>query len=223
MTRRQELIFATVGVFLILVAGVLLLVRPKQQAAAEARADRNNAIAEGQSLRDQIRALEALKADEARLRAQAKRATAEFPATPDLPDLVDALQDASSEAGADLVSVAPAAPKTSTIGPELAEITTTVTVKGGYFQIEDFLARLENLIKAGDPGRIPPRSMLVQSVEVTSGSGAEATGDSAAAAPEASASPDELRANIALVAFQMAPATPAPAAGTATPGSTQVR
>ena len=223
MTRRQELLLATVGVFLILVAGVLLLVRPKQQAVAEARADRNNAIAESQSLRDQIRALEALKADEAKLRAQAKRATSEFPATPDLPDLVDALQEAASQAGADLVTVAPAAPKTSTVGPELAEITTTVTVKGGYFQIEDFLARVENLIKDGDPGRIPPRSMLVQSLDVTSGSGAEATGDSAAAAPEASASPDELRANIALVAFQMAPATPAPAAGTGTPGSTQVK
>jgi Pilus assembly protein, PilO len=174
---------------------------------------------------DQIRALEALKADEARLRAQAKRATAEFPATPDLPDLVDALQDAASEAGADLASVGPSAPKTSTVAPELAEITTTVNVKGGYFQIEDFLARLENLIKAGDPGRIPPRSMLVQSLTITSGSGEGATGDSAAAAPESSASPDELQANIALVAFQLASASssPAPTAGTGTPTNTQVR
>jgi hypothetical protein len=222
MTRRQELLLATVGAFLVLVAGVLLLVRPRQQAVAEARADRNAAVAEGQSLRDQIRALEALQADAATLRARARQARAEFPSTPNLPGLVNALQDAAVQAGADLISVAPSTPKTSTVRPELAEIATSVNVTGGYFQIEDFLARLENLIKGADPGRVPPRSVLVQSVDISGSSGQGATGGSAAAAPEASASPDELQASVALVVFQLTQsATQAPATG-GTPASTQV-
>jgi Tfp pilus assembly protein PilO len=222
MTRRQELLLATVGAFLVLVAGVLLLIRPKQQAVAEARADRNAATAESQSLRDQIRALEALQADAATLRARARQARAEFPSTPNLPAFVNALQDAAVQAGADLKSVTPSTPKTSTVRPELAEISTSVNLTGGYFQIEDFLARLENLIKGADPDRVPPRSVLVQSVDISRGSDQGASGGSAAAAAAASGSTDELQASVALVVFQLAQsATQAPATG-GTSADTQV-
>ena len=198
MTRRMELLVATVGIVLVLAVGTLLLVRPKQQAVAEARADRNNAVAESQALRDQVRALEALKADAAELRAEAKLAKAEFPSTPNLPGLVDALETAAGEAGVDLISITPTAPKTSTVQPELAEIATGVDVKGGYFQLEDFLSRVENLVKGADPKRVPPRSVLVQSVNVTG------TGDAAAATPDASAGAGQLQATIALTVFQLA-------------------
>ena len=226
MTRRRELILAVGGALLVLIAATMLLVRPTRQATAEARADRDAATAESQSLRDQIKALEALQPKEAELKAQASLAKAEFPATPALPSLVDALQDAASLAGVDLGTVAPTAPKASTLNPVLAEITTTVEVKGGYFEVQDFLVRLENLVKGADPGRVAPRSVLVQSVNLTSGSQA-GTGDSAAASPGASASPDELQGNIVLTVFQMAqpsgtPSTPAVPAATASQGA-QVR
>jgi Tfp pilus assembly protein PilO len=152
VTRRQELVFAVVGALLVLVAGVMLLIRPTRQATAEARADRDAAAAESQSLRDQIKALEALKPKEAELKSQAELAKAEFPATPGLPALIDALQDSASQAGVDLGTVAPSTPQTSTLNPQLAEITTAVNVSGGYFEIQDFLVRLENLVKGSDPG-----------------------------------------------------------------------
>ena len=85
MTRRQELVLAVVGALLVLVAATLLLIRPTRQATAEARADRDTAVAESQTLRDQIKALEALKPKEAELKAQAELAKAEFPATPGSP------------------------------------------------------------------------------------------------------------------------------------------
>ena len=225
MTRRTELLVAAVGIVLVFVLGALLLVRPRQQAAAEATADRNSAIAESQALRDQVRALESLKDNAAELRAQAELAKAEFPSTPGLPALVDALEDAADQAGVDLVSITPAAPKASADQPELAEIATGVNVKGGYFQIEDFLSRVENLVKGTDPERIPPRSVLVRSVSVTSGSGDGGTGGSTAATPDASAEADQLQATIALTAFQLArsPAAPAPASGATATGGTQVR
>jgi Tfp pilus assembly protein PilO len=224
MTRRTELLVAAVGIVLVLVLGALLLVRPKQQAAAEARADRNGAIAESQALQDQVRALESLKANAAPLHARAELAKAEFPSTPGLAAMVDALEDAADQAGVDLVSITPAAPKASADQPELAEIATGVDVKGSYFQIEDFLSRVENLVNGTDPERIPPRSVLVRSVSVTSGSGG-GTGGSTAATPDASAETDQLQATIALTAFQLArsPAAPAPASGATATGGTQVR
>ena len=197
MSRRQELIFAAVGALLVLVAATLLLVRPTRQATAEARADREAAVTESQTLRDQIKALEALK-------AKASLARAEFPASPALPGLVDALQDSASLAGVELGTVAPTTPKTSTLNPLLAEITTTVNVSGGYFEIQDFLVRLESLVKGSDPGRVDPRSVLIQSINLASGDDT-ATGDSAAAATaDGSTTPDELKGNIVLTVFQMA-------------------
>ena len=132
------------------------MVRPTRQATAEASAERETAVSESQALRDQIKALEALKPNEAELKAKASLAKAEFPATPSLPALVDALQDAASLSGVDLGTVAPTTPQTSKTSPLLAEITTTVNVSGGYFEIQDFLVRLENLVKGTDPGRIDP-------------------------------------------------------------------
>jgi Tfp pilus assembly protein PilO len=167
MTRRQELILAGVAAVLVLIAATVALIRPTRQATAQAGADRDAAVAESQSLRDQIKALEALKPNEAELKAKASQARAEFPATPALPGLVDALQDVAGQAGVDLDSVAPAAPKASTTTPQLAEIAATVNVSGGYFEIRDFLVRLENLVKGSDPGRVPPRSVLVGSVGLT--------------------------------------------------------
>jgi hypothetical protein len=115
--------------------------------------------------------------------------------------------------------VSPSTPETSTLNPQLAEITATVDVGGGYFEIEDFLVRLENLINGSDPGRVPPRSVLVQAVNVTSGS-EDATGDSAAST---AASPGELKGDIVLTVFQLAQpggtsSTPAAPAATASPG-----
>jgi Tfp pilus assembly protein PilO len=226
VTRRQELVLAAVGALLVLAAAMLLLIRPTRQATAEARADRDAAVADSQSLRDQITALEALKPKEAELKAQAELAKSEFPATPALPGLVDALQDAASLAGVDLGTVSPSTPKASTVNSTLAEITTTVDVNGGYFEIQDFLVRLENLVKGTDPGRIDPRSVLIESVNLASGSEG-ATGDSAAATADASAPADELTGNIVLTVFQLAQSsgsssTPAAPAATASSGA-QVR
>jgi Tfp pilus assembly protein PilO len=225
VTRRQEFVFAIVGALLVLVAGVLLLIRPTRQAAAEARADRDAAAAESQSLRDQIKALEALKPKEAELKAQAELAKAEFPATPGLPPLIEALQDSASQAGVDLGTVAPSTPQTSTLNPQLAEITTTVNISGGYFEIQDFLVRLENLVKGSDPGRVAPRSVLVRSVNLA-GNSEDATGDSAAATTDTGGAGD-LKGDIVLTVFQLAQSsgtssTPASPAATASSGA-QVR
>jgi Tfp pilus assembly protein PilO len=201
VTRRQELVLAVAGALVVAVAGTMLLIRPTRQATAEAWDDRDAAVAESQSQRDQIKALEALQPKEAELKAKATLARAEFPATPGLPALVDALQDSASQAGVDLGTVSPSTPKASTLNPQLAEISTTVDITGGFFEIQDFLVRLENLVNGSDPGRVAPRSVLVQSVNVTSASEG-ATGDSASTGT--AASPDELKGDIVLTVFQLA-------------------
>ena len=222
MTRSRELLLGMTAMVLVLTAGALLLVRPVREATAQARDDQRAAQRESQSLQDQVRALEALKAKEATLREQASTAAAEFPSTPGLPGLVDALQDMADKAGVELTSVSPSAPKTSSPHPQLAEILTQVTVDGGYFEIQDFLTRLENLVNGTDAnGHVPPRSLLVNSVSIS------ASGGTSTAAPattgSASAAPDQLTAAISLSAFQVKASASGTATGGTVPTSTQVR
>jgi Tfp pilus assembly protein PilO len=226
VTRRNELVLAAIGALLVLLAATLVLIRPMRQATADANAQRDTAISESQALRDQIKALEALKPKEAELRARAALAKGEFPATPALPALVDALQDAASLSGVELGTVAPSTPTSSKASPLLAEISTSVNISGGYFEIQDFLVRLENLVKGTGGARIDPRSVLIDSITLASASEG-ATGDSAAATTDASAPADELTGSIVLTVFQLAQSsgtssTPAAPAASASPGA-QVR
>jgi Pilus assembly protein, PilO len=224
MTRSQERLIGVAAMVLLLVAGAMLLVRPQRDATAQARADERASQTESQRLRDNIKALEALQANEAALREQAKKALAEFPATPALPSLVNTLQDTADKSGVELASISPSPAKASSLHPGLAEITTQLTVKGGYFEVQDFLARLEDLVKGTDPaGPVSPRSLLINSVALSAGGG---TGSGTTAAPAATgtvaAPPDELSAAISLSAFQLTGSAnvAAPAAGaTATTGT----
>jgi hypothetical protein len=223
MTRSRELLLAVAAMVLVLTAGALLLVRPVREAASQARDDQRAAQRESQSLQNQIRALQALQANEATLRAEAEKAVAEFPATPALPGLVDALQDMADKAGVELTAVSPSPPKTSSLHPQLAEISTQLTVNGGYFEIQDFLARLEDLVKGTDAsGRVPPRSLLVNSVSISAG-GASSTAAPATSTGSVAAPPDQLTAAIGLSAFQVTASGTGTAGGGTVSTSTQVR
>jgi hypothetical protein len=226
MTRSRELVLAVAAMLLVLAAGALLLVRPVREAASQARNDQRAAQRESQSLQDQIRALQGLQANEAALREQARKAAAEFPPTPALPALVDALQEMADKSGVELTSVSPSTPKASSLHPQLAEIPTQITVDGGYFQIEDFLTRLEDLVKGTDANsRVPPRSLLVNSVSVSASGGASSA--PAASTDPASAPPGQLTAAISLSAFQLTGSGTGTAASgtvpTTTTTTTQVR
>jgi hypothetical protein len=212
--RRELIVLLLIGV--VVTAGLwAALVRPKGSQAAAARADEQAAIDQAESLRGQIRALEAVRADADELRARSRQSKDLFPGRPALPELTNALQKIADQAGVDLVSITPLPPSASPSTPELAALPTAVTVGGGYFEIEDFLARLENLVKSPDPAsRIPARSVLVRSVNIASGSGTSGSGTSGGAAPTATAGTGLLTANISMVVFQHAKAqTPAASAG----------
>jgi hypothetical protein len=252
VARRRELVILAAVALLLTVAVYLLLIRPKLGQAAAARADRQRAVIEGQALRTQIAALEDVRANAAALKERARTARDLFPGTPDLPDLVNALQRVADQSGVLLVSVQPAppaasAPSAGSSGPSaapgsgssapsaasgsgssgpsaasslpLATMSTAVNVRGGYFQIEDFLARLEGMVKSPDPAsRIPPRSILVRSVNLTRGGGQAGTGGPSGTSAGAGRA-GELTATIDLVAFQTVKPAARPGAGAAGTGA----
>lgn len=87
-----------------------------------------------------------LKRNETAIRAATVEFKQNVPDTPDLAEFIWANYDIARQAGVKWVSLkptVPAAPKTS--GVQAAEIKLSIAVDGGYFQVIDYLIRLEKL------------------------------------------------------------------------------
>ncbi|MPZ74709.1 MAG: hypothetical protein GEU74_16100 [Nitriliruptorales bacterium] len=162
----------------ILVAAVLtvafwfLLYKP---ASDEEQAVRDEiAGLEGQqaTLRNELAQLQGIQDREVEIRAALARLEELVPAGVAQPAAIRQLQRGADASGAEIGSVTfglpglptsaegTAPPDTGTEGTTLADIPVTMVVEGGYFQVVDFLRRLEVEV---------PRAVLVDSVSIAEG------------------------------------------------------
>ena len=79
---------------------------------------------------------------------------------PGLPSLLRQLQTAANDSGLELQSVAPGEPAILAELPDIQSISLAVEVSGGYFQLVDFLRRIEDPIIVG-------RGLLIDGLEVS--------------------------------------------------------
>lgn len=193
MTRtRQWALLTMVVVLAVLAAGWFLLVSPRQSAAAALRAQAATQSQTNDTLNAQVMALTRQARQLSAERARLALLQARIPTGPNLPTLIVQLRDAADRAGVSVVSLQPGAPTpltatgtTTTLPPgttgtgstsssatstpgvgSVLAIPITVTTNGGFFQLEQFLANLENLT----------RSFLVSSVTVATGGGGSSSG-----------------------------------------------
>ena len=167
---KQWIALTVVGALAILAAGWFLVVSPKRSHASELRTQASEQERANAQLQTQLATLKAqakaLPAQQAKLAAVA----AKIPNNSALPTLVRALNDAADNVGVELVSVAPgpvtavatapaaavttaasgtaAVPAASSAVGALQSIPMTLNVVGGYFQVAEFLDRLESLQRA---------------------------------------------------------------------------
>jgi Tfp pilus assembly protein PilO len=165
-TSRWSAVTAAICL-LILVATWFLLVSPKRADVTRINEERVSAedanlglerrIAD---LRKQYGELEARRAELAGIRAQ-------LPPSADVPDLVRNLSTLASDAGVELLSVAPGAPRVLDEGlPSVAGIPVTVEASGGYTEDTLFLKYLQTRLN---------RVFLITNVSVSRGEVAAAT------------------------------------------------
>jgi Tfp pilus assembly protein PilO len=156
---KQWVAMAAVGALVIAVGGWFLLVSPKRSNATSLRAqtaERQRANA------DLSTALAALKAQAKNLPKQQAKLAAVAAKVPDnsaLPTLIRALNAAADNAGVELVTMSPSAPTPVTAAATtvkagaaptggLQQIGVTLNVVGSYFQVSEYLDRLETLTRA---------------------------------------------------------------------------
>jgi type IV pilus assembly protein PilO len=157
--KRQTLALAIIGAILLVVVSFLFLIKPKMDTVAELEQDAVDLRAQQQQVRTEIARLEGIRSQAPEIEAQLAAAQAVVPTDAALPSALRQMQRAADESGVILTSVAPGRPQAvqgATI-PELASITMNMAIDGGYFQLVDFLRRIE------DPA-ITARGVMIGSV-----------------------------------------------------------
>lgn len=202
---RQTVLLVAVGAVVLVILFYLFGWKPKSDQLAEIEVQTEDAIAQQSLLQSEIATLESVRATAPEIEAALAAAESLVPRDAALPAALRQLQLAADDSGVTLLSIAPGRPTADEAIPELARISVAITAEGSYFQLVDFLRRLE------DP-TITPRVVLFENVAITLAEyptlGAALTGAMFAVLP----------APPAAVPEPTAPATPVPTESpTATP------
>ncbi len=142
-----------------------------------------------------------------KIQAQLSKLEAAIPATPDLQGFLNAAYDVKLKSGVDWVSIAPSEPSAGA-GP--SEIKMQIVVRGGFFQVLDYLNQFE------DPAYMP-RLVIIDGINIASSTNTS-TGSSSTPTTTASGSAPNL--SVTLTARMFTQATPT--TGTGVPGGSTV-
>jgi Tfp pilus assembly protein PilO len=164
MKGKRGPLIAGVGVALLAVLLFLFLVSPKMGEVSEARAELDEARNEQQTLESQLSALEDARDRAGEARQIIADVDQQIPPTADQPGYILLLQNAAFGSGLEVLSVSPGTP---TFDEEsgLSVIPVSLNTEGAYFDIAEFLFRIETL----------PRAAKTLSVTLAPGGGDEAT------------------------------------------------
>jgi Tfp pilus assembly protein PilO len=158
--KRTHLLLGVLAAVMVVVSFWLLLWQPKQDEIVAVRE-------EIQSTQDQQRTIEAdlvhlrsVRESAPEAEAQLAAAGAIVPERPNQPSLLRQLQTAADDAGLTLMSVTFGRPSDTLLDEgSVASLSTNLAVEGRYFQIVDFLRRIE-------APEITPRGLLWNSITV---------------------------------------------------------
>jgi Tfp pilus assembly protein PilO len=146
MTREQQMLgIAGLVAVLLLVLFFVFLWRPQSERIAEIDAERESVEQQQVTLQQRIARLEDVRRAAPEYEAQIVAAESVVPRETAMPPAFRQLQTAADDAGVELVTITPSRP-TQVEGAEegLAAIALALEVSGEYFELVDFLRRLED-------------------------------------------------------------------------------
>jgi Tfp pilus assembly protein PilO len=160
--NRTALVLSVLGAVVVIVLFVIFVFQPAREELAEVEDQIALEQTEQGRLEGEIERLRLVREDAPNVEAELAAADAIVPHDPALPALVRQLQMAADESGVTLSSVATGRPVALEEAPEegLSAIDVNTQLEGGYFQIVDFLRRVE------EPG-ISPRGITWVNATVT--------------------------------------------------------
>lgn len=165
--RNRAPLIGVLAVLLLGVAFYFLAYQPRNEDLEAVRVETAELEAERSTLTNEIRRLREIESREVEFRAALARLEEYIPTGIAQSSLIHHLQLSADQSGVTVDAVtfgapAPAeeAPPTGTPGTVLGAIPVSVTVEGGYFQMVDFLRRVEVDV---------PRAVLIETLSVVEG------------------------------------------------------
>jgi Tfp pilus assembly protein PilO len=145
VNTRRQVILATAAAVIVTLLFFLILLKPKLSEVSKTKNDVELARQQEQTLQVELQHLQAVRKNAPETMAKLAALSQYLPATPDLPGFIQLVQDAATQSSLDLQTIAPSSPAALSTATGVETIPVTLTAQGGFFRIEDFLARLENL------------------------------------------------------------------------------
>lgn len=158
--KRSHVLLSVLAALLVIALFYILLFQPARDELAQLEEQIAAELVEQQGLETEISRLQAVREEAPEVEANLSAAEAIVPRDASLPSALRQLQMAADESQLVLRSVTTSRPVALPDAPEgLSAVTVAVEVDGRYFQVVDFLRRLE------DPA-ISPRGLGWQSASV---------------------------------------------------------
>jgi Tfp pilus assembly protein PilO len=206
--KRNTIIAVVAGALVVILVWFFAFYQPTGNDVSKTNDEVATAERQQQDLEATLARLQALDKERPQQQATLDKLNAAIPPTPDLAEFIFEANTAAADSGVDWLSIAPTPPAANlTGGPSV--IVLNIQVQGGFFQVLDYLNRLENL----------KRLVITDSVNIsaggtdTSGSAGSTTATTLSTSTSASGAPT---LSVTLGAKMYTSATVAPAA----PGST---
>ena len=148
MTARARLILVIAGVLVVCALFYFFAIRSRQSELGDVRAQVEDEENRTQQLQAELSRLQQLQENAPRLEARLSEIRDKVPESNEVPNFIFQVQQAASQAGVRFVQITPELPKPPPEGAQLAEVRSTVSAKGSYFSVQDFVRRLYDLDRA---------------------------------------------------------------------------
>lgn len=142
--NRQTTLLAALGAVLVIALWWFFVYSPGQEELARVEDEVAAAEAETASLQQRVAALEAIRSRAPETEAAIAQVLSIVPDEPALPGALRQIQAAADDAGITMDTLVTERPEVLDEGAGLYSATVTMTATGSYFQLVDFLRRLED-------------------------------------------------------------------------------
>jgi Tfp pilus assembly protein PilO len=157
---RRVLALGVVFLLLVTAAWWFFMLSPRNERIADLGDQYDAAVAEGDSLRLAVAALRDIQDNDVAFLAAIGQMEGGIPEEPELAVFIEEVTALAEGTGIDLQSISPTEPSSS-VDLDLYEITVSLALKGEYFELLDFLFRLDDM----------ERIVVVQTISVAPGTG----------------------------------------------------
>jgi Tfp pilus assembly protein PilO len=166
--RKGIAAIGAVVCIVVLVAGWFLLISPVKSDISKTKAEAATQVEANDSARLKLSSMRSIAKQLPREQAELAALTQKVPASAQLPTLLRDIQTAADNTGVSLKALTPSQPADLASAPGISAVQISMSVSGGYAEIEQFESALEGL----------KRTFLVSGFSMTGGSKVDSTGKS---------------------------------------------